>query len=186
MNRRPSRRLAAAVLCAALAWAVPALAIDARVARLRVSGSRVVAVVELRDLLRDRFLLGSPDEVAEAILTLHRATGINHLIMSVQWPGMPQSLVLDELHTYRGRQGSDVALLVRRVREACEAPRLQCVGTSATLAGAPTIAMQKEEIGRVATVVFTTPDANPFLSMPMAIVLERFISRGILIGAVKG
>jgi ATP-dependent helicase YprA (DUF1998 family) len=26
-------------------------------------------------------------------------------------------LVLDELHTYRGRQGADVAMLVRRVRE---------------------------------------------------------------------
>ena len=54
--------------------------------------------VEFDELLRDRFLLGSPDEVAEAILRLHHATGINHLIMSVQWPGMPQSLVLDELH----------------------------------------------------------------------------------------
>ncbi len=43
-------------------------------------------------------------------------------------------LVLDELHTYRGRQGADVALLVRRVREACESPHMQCVGTSATLA----------------------------------------------------
>ena len=31
-------------------------------------------------------------------------------------------LVLDELHTYRGRQGADVAMLVRRVREACKAP----------------------------------------------------------------
>ena len=30
-------------------------------------------------------------------------------------------LVLDELHTYRGRQGADVGLLVRRVREACHA-----------------------------------------------------------------
>ena len=54
--------------------------------------------VEFEELLRDRFLLGSPDEVAEAILRLHRATGINHLIMSVQWPGMPQSLALDQLH----------------------------------------------------------------------------------------
>jgi alkanesulfonate monooxygenase SsuD/methylene tetrahydromethanopterin reductase-like flavin-dependent oxidoreductase (luciferase family) len=54
--------------------------------------------VEFDELLRDRFLLGSPDEVADAILRLHRATGINHLIMSVQWPGMPQNLVLDELH----------------------------------------------------------------------------------------
>ena len=50
------------------------------------------------ELIRDRFLLGSPDEVAEQMLALNRATGINHLIMSVQWPGMPQSLALDELH----------------------------------------------------------------------------------------
>jgi alkanesulfonate monooxygenase SsuD/methylene tetrahydromethanopterin reductase-like flavin-dependent oxidoreductase (luciferase family) len=50
------------------------------------------------ELVRDRFLLGSPDEVAEQMLALHRATGVNHLIMSVQWPGMPQSLALDELH----------------------------------------------------------------------------------------
>jgi alkanesulfonate monooxygenase SsuD/methylene tetrahydromethanopterin reductase-like flavin-dependent oxidoreductase (luciferase family) len=50
------------------------------------------------ELIRDRFLLGSPDEVAEQMLALTRATGINHLIMSVQWPGMPQSLVLDALH----------------------------------------------------------------------------------------
>jgi alkanesulfonate monooxygenase SsuD/methylene tetrahydromethanopterin reductase-like flavin-dependent oxidoreductase (luciferase family) len=53
--------------------------------------------LEFDDLIRDRFLLGSPDEVAEQMLALQRATGINHLIMSVQWPGMPQSLVLDEL-----------------------------------------------------------------------------------------
>ena len=60
----------------------------------RHHGLKVAEVEEWRD----RFLLGSPDEVAEAILRLHHATGINHLIMSVQWPGMPQSLVLDELH----------------------------------------------------------------------------------------
>jgi ATP-dependent helicase YprA (DUF1998 family) len=42
-------------------------------------------------------------------------------------------LVLDELHTYRGRQGSDVAMLVRRVRNACNSPHLQVVGTSATM-----------------------------------------------------
>ena len=42
-------------------------------------------------------------------------------------------LVLDELHTYRGRQGADVALLVRRVRERFN-DRLQFIGTSATMA----------------------------------------------------
>src|SRR5690606_13730911 len=43
-------------------------------------------------------------------------------------------LVLDELHTYRGRQGADVAKLTRRVRERTGAHDLQCVGTSATMA----------------------------------------------------
>jgi ATP-dependent helicase YprA (DUF1998 family) len=32
-------------------------------------------------------------------------------------------IVLDELHTYRGRQGADVAMLVRRVRDRLWAPR---------------------------------------------------------------
>jgi alkanesulfonate monooxygenase SsuD/methylene tetrahydromethanopterin reductase-like flavin-dependent oxidoreductase (luciferase family) len=54
--------------------------------------------VEFDELIRDRFLIGSPDEVAEQMLALERATGINHLIMSVQWPGMSQSLALEELH----------------------------------------------------------------------------------------
>jgi alkanesulfonate monooxygenase SsuD/methylene tetrahydromethanopterin reductase-like flavin-dependent oxidoreductase (luciferase family) len=52
---------------------------------------------EFDDLIRDRFLLGSPDEVAEQMLALQRSTDINHLIMSIQWPGMPQSLALEEL-----------------------------------------------------------------------------------------
>ena len=42
-------------------------------------------------------------------------------------------LVLDEMHTYRGRQGADVAMLVRRVRERFN-ENLLCVGTSATMA----------------------------------------------------
>ncbi|MFM1816406.1 MAG: hypothetical protein RLZ98_3101 [Pseudomonadota bacterium] len=43
-------------------------------------------------------------------------------------------LVLDELHTYRGRQGADVAMLVRRCRQAFSGERMTCVGTSATMA----------------------------------------------------
>ena len=63
-------------------------------------------------------------------------------------------LVLDELHTYRGRQGADVALLCRRVRDACNAERLQCIGTSATLAGEGTFDEQREEVGEVASHLF--------------------------------
>jgi ATP-dependent helicase YprA (DUF1998 family)/very-short-patch-repair endonuclease len=65
-------------------------------------------------------------------------------------------LVLDELHTYRGRQGADVAMLVRRVRDALDAPQLQCVGTSATLAGAEDPAEQQKQIAAVATQIFGT------------------------------
>lgn len=42
-------------------------------------------------------------------------------------------LVFDELHTYRGRQGADVALLIRRLRERCGNPNLMLIGTSATM-----------------------------------------------------
>ena len=44
-------------------------------------------------------------------------------------------VVLDELHTYRGRQGADVAILVRRLRDRCTPDRPPiCIGTSATMA----------------------------------------------------
>ncbi len=63
-------------------------------------------------------------------------------------------LVLDELHTYRGRQGADVALLVRRAREAFQTPALQCVGTSATLGGTGTWEERQAEVARVASLLF--------------------------------
>ncbi len=44
-----------------------------------------------------------------------------------------QFLVLDELHSYRGRQGADVAMLIRRLRLATHADDLLCIGTSATM-----------------------------------------------------
>ncbi|MBY3060369.1 DEAD/DEAH box helicase [Rhizobium leguminosarum] len=44
-------------------------------------------------------------------------------------------IVLDELHTYRGRQGADVAILVRRLRNRCTPDKAPiCIGTSATMA----------------------------------------------------
>jgi ATP-dependent helicase YprA (DUF1998 family)/very-short-patch-repair endonuclease len=63
-------------------------------------------------------------------------------------------LVLDELHTYRGRQGADVAMLVRRLRDACNSKKMQCVGTSATLSSEGSYDKQREEVARVATLLF--------------------------------
>ena len=65
-----------------------------------------------------------------------------------------QFLVLDELHTYRGRQGGDVSLLVRRLRAATESPGMQCIGTSATLASEGTLLEQRTEIASVASRLF--------------------------------
>jgi len=63
-------------------------------------------------------------------------------------------LVLDELHTYRGRQGADVALLLRRVRELLAIDTMQCVGTSATLAGRGSWEEQCADVARLATRLF--------------------------------
>ncbi len=65
-------------------------------------------------------------------------------------------LVLDELHTYRGRQGADVALLCRRVREACRAENLRYIGTSATMTADPSrpFEEQRREVARVASQIF--------------------------------
>lgn len=65
-------------------------------------------------------------------------------------------LVLDELHTYRGRQGADVAMLVRRVRDACDAPGLQVVGTSATMASDGTQRERREAVAAIASRLFGT------------------------------
>lgn len=49
-------------------------------------------------------------------------------------PGRLRYLVVDELHSFDGAQGTDLACLIRRLRDRLDAgPELVCVGTSATL-----------------------------------------------------
>ncbi len=71
-------------------------------------------------------------------------------------------LVLDELHTYRGRQGADVALLVRRVRERLAPEKLQCIGTSATMASEGSLEDKNRVVARVASKLFAeqVPESN--------------------------
>ena len=56
--------------------------------------------VALDELLKDRFLIGSPDEVAEAILGIVRPTGVNHLVISTHWPGMETPVALDAMRRF--------------------------------------------------------------------------------------
>jgi ATP-dependent helicase YprA (DUF1998 family) len=84
-------------------------------------------------------------------LVLTRPDERQHLIRAAQ--GL-RFLVLDELHTYRGRQGADVALLVRRVKDVCASPSLQMVGTSATMASGGTSDEQRVVVADVASRLF--------------------------------
>jgi len=52
---------------------------------------------EFEALIGDRFLIGSPDEVAEQMLALHKRLGVNHLVMSTEWAGMPESLATETI-----------------------------------------------------------------------------------------
>jgi serine/threonine protein kinase/superfamily II DNA/RNA helicase/very-short-patch-repair endonuclease len=63
-------------------------------------------------------------------------------------------LVFDELHTYRGRQGADVAMLIRRVKDACAAPDVRCIGTSATMSTEGGSADRREKVAEVASQLF--------------------------------
>jgi ATP-dependent helicase YprA (DUF1998 family)/very-short-patch-repair endonuclease len=85
-------------------------------------------------------------------------------------------LVLDELHTYRGRQGADVAILIRKLRQRCGKNsqlgnhisagnitnyelritnyELLCIGTSATMSTEGTRTERRQVVADVASKLF--------------------------------
>ncbi len=65
-------------------------------------------------------------------------------------------LVFDELHTYRGRQGSDVSLLIRRIKAQARHP-VTCIGTSATMVSEGDIYSRKDQVAKVAQKIFGAP-----------------------------
>ncbi len=62
-------------------------------------------------------------------------------------------LVFDELHTYKGRQGADVSMLIRRIHNHCD-QSLVCIGTSATMASQGTPDEKRQSVAKVATKIF--------------------------------
>ncbi len=70
-----------------------------------------------------------------------------------------QFIVLDELHTYRGRQGADVAMLVRRLRAATGSHGMLCIGTSATMSSSEDKQDRINAVSGVATKLFGSPFA---------------------------
>ena len=75
-------------------------------------------------------------------------------------------LVLDEMHTYAGARGADVALMIRRLKrrldlDSIEKLNLRCIGTSATMSKSRSPIERQKEIAKFATNLFgTTFTAN--------------------------
>jgi ATP-dependent helicase YprA (DUF1998 family) len=97
-------------------------------------------------------------------------------------------LVLDELHTYRGRQGADVSMLVRRVRDRlCRKRTPICIGTSATMASEGADEARSVAVSNVATRLFgvkVSPDAVIDESLERATNKNRKVFRHELARAV--
>ena len=55
-------------------------------------------------------------------------------MLNPEWAEALQYIVLDEAHTYEGRRGADVAMLMRRIKRRMKGRgRVRCIATSATL-----------------------------------------------------
>ncbi len=79
-------------------------------------------------------------------------------------------LVMDELHVYRGRQGADVAMPMRRVRQRAGRKDLQYIGTSATLASEGSRDQRRARIAEVGATLFG-------VHMPAANIVDETLRR---------
>ena len=107
--------------------------------------------------IRERVRVNPPDilltnyMMLELIMT--RATATDQAIRKSLKPSL-KTLVFDEMHTYKGRQGSDVSMLIRRIKSYANND-IQCIGTSATMAsGVGSEEDQKKEVAEVASSLF--------------------------------
>jgi alkanesulfonate monooxygenase SsuD/methylene tetrahydromethanopterin reductase-like flavin-dependent oxidoreductase (luciferase family) len=49
------------------------------------------------ELVRDRFIVGTPDDCTAEIRRYHDRLGVNHFLLRPQWPGMPSARVLEQI-----------------------------------------------------------------------------------------
>ena len=68
--------------------------------------------VPYQDLAKDRFLLGSPDDVVEEINRYGEGLGVNYMIFRMQWPGMDQKQALRQIEI----MGRDVIPRVKNAK----------------------------------------------------------------------
>ncbi|MCK5580904.1 MAG: DEAD/DEAH box helicase [Candidatus Omnitrophica bacterium] len=76
-------------------------------------------------------------------------------------------LVLDEAHAYRGVQATEIAFLIRRLKDRLNLEKLTCIATSATL-GKAEISESKEKVRKFASALFNDEflEPNPIYGTP--------------------
>ncbi len=89
------------------------------------------SIITSRDMMRDE----PPDILLTnyKMLDLLMVRGRDALLWAKNSPGTLRFLVVDELHTFDGAQGTDLACLLRRLKARLQSPDACPVGTSATL-----------------------------------------------------
>jgi very-short-patch-repair endonuclease len=120
-----------------------------------VSFARYTGQETLAD--REKIRANPPDLLLTNYMMLELLLTRNEDLELVRAAQSLRFLVFDELHTYRGRQGADIALLIRRCRFAFGAEDLICIGTSATMASGGSTDEQKTEVAKVAQTLFGVP-----------------------------
>lgn len=103
---------------------------------------------------RERILAHPPDILLTNYVMLELILTRIEERRLVEHAGKIRFLVFDELHTYRGRQGADVAMLIRRCREAFQCESMRCVGTSATMTSSGNSEAQSRVVSEVASRIF--------------------------------
>lgn len=112
---------------------------------------------------RDRIRLARPDILLTNFMMLEllmtRQSELDRQVIA-NAEGL-DFVVLDELHTYRGRQGADVAMLIRRLRDRlCRDKAPICIGTSATMASEGGPEDRASAVAGVASRLFGTSIPN--------------------------
>ena len=102
-------------------------------------------------------------------------------------PDTLRYLVVDELHTFDGAQGADVACLIRRLKERLGTPErtLICVGTSATL-GADVEAASTKLLAYASTVFGEPFEAGAVVGESVQKAEDYFAGKGVRYAGVPG
>ena len=103
---------------------------------------------------------------------------IDHRLWRHNAPDTLRYVVVDELHTFDGAQGTDLACLIRRLRSRLEVARerLICVGTSATIGGEES----REELLGYVSRIFDQPFEPDAIVGEVRQGIDEFLGRSII------